>query len=78
MERTIKGVNDIDKHNKSLISKSNTLFISCVPKINGTLIDNVEDLNLAMLMYNFVKYSKTYERHLVLYGIITKIFQLIL
>ena len=60
MEGTIKGVNDIDKHNKSLISKSNIPFISCVPKINGTLIDNAEDLNLAVPMYNFVKHSKTY------------------
>ena len=34
------------------------LYLLVALKINNTLIDNAEDLNIAMPMYNLIEYSK--------------------
>ena len=47
-------------HNK-LAFKNNAPFISCISKINNTLIDNAEDLDVVML-YNLSEYSKNYRK----------------
>ena len=47
---------DIDVYDKKMTFKNNAPFISCVSKINNTLIDNVEDL--VMPMYNLIEYCK--------------------
>ena len=49
---------DRDESNRQVISKHNAPFISCVSKINGALIENVEDLDNVMPMYNLLDYSK--------------------
>ena len=47
---------------KKLVFKNNTPFINCILKINGVKIDNAEDLDVAMPMYNFLEYSKNYKK----------------
>ena len=47
---------------KKLAFKNNALFASCILKINNPLIDNAEDLAVAMPMYNLLKYSKNYSK----------------
>ena len=42
--------------------KNNAPFISCVSKINGELVENAEDLDVVMSMYNLLEYSKNYEK----------------
>ena len=42
--------------------KNNAPFISCISKINNTLIDNAEHLNIVMPMDNLIEYSKKYEK----------------
>ena len=42
--------------------KNNAPFISCISKINNTLIDNTEDLDVVMPMYNLIEYSKNYRK----------------
>ena len=37
-----------------------TSFIQYTTKIDGTTIDDAEDLELAMLMYNLLQYSSNY------------------
>ena len=37
-------------------------FISCISKINGEVVENTEDLDIVIPMYNLLKYSKNYER----------------
>ena len=37
-------------------------FISCISKINNTLIDNAEDLNVVMPTYSVLQYSKNYSK----------------
>ena len=41
---------------------NNAPFISCISKINGELVENAEDLDIVMPMYNLLEYSKTYEK----------------
>ena len=47
---------------KKLVFKNNAPFINCISKINRVKIDNVEDLDVAMPMYNLLEYSKNYRR----------------
>ena len=42
------------KKNRPLALKNNVPFISCISKINGTLIENAEDLDIVMPMYNLL------------------------
>ena len=46
--------------NKSLVFKNNTSFISCISKVNNTFVNNAEDINLIMPMYNLLEYSDNY------------------
>ena len=36
-------------------------FIKCITKIGGTTIDDAEDLDLVMLIYNLTEYSSNYS-----------------
>ena len=42
--------------------KNNAPFISCISKVNGKLVENAEDLDVVMPMYNLLEYSKNYEK----------------
>ena len=42
--------------------KNNAPFISCITKINGELVENAEDLDVVMPMYNLIEYSKNYRK----------------
>ena len=48
---------------KKLVFKNNALFINCISKINGVKIDNAEDLDVVMPMYNLLEYSKNYKKN---------------
>ena len=52
---------DRDEMNRQVILKNNAPFISCISKINGTLVENAEDLGI-MPMYNLLKYCKNYSK----------------
>ena len=49
---TVEGANIRDKTNRSLAFKNIAPFISSISKINGVLIENAEDLDIVMPMYN--------------------------
>ena len=59
---TVTNPNDNANFNKELTLKNNAPFISCISKINGQLVENAEDLNIVMPMYNLLEYSKNYEK----------------
>ena len=59
---TLEGDNDANKRYKNLAFKNNAPFINCISKINGVQIDNAEDLDLVMLMYNLLAFSKNYRK----------------
>ena len=50
------------KRNKEVTFKNNAPFINCISKINGVKIDNAEDLDVVMPMYNLLEYSKNYRK----------------
>ena len=57
------GVNNIrDKKNRPLILKNNAPFVSCITRINGELIEDADDLDIVMFMYNLLEYSKSYRK----------------
>ena len=51
---------DNNEYDKKLAFKINAPFVSCISKINDTLIDNAEDLDVVIPMYNLREYSKNY------------------
>ena len=59
---TVTNPNDNANFNKELTLKNNATFFSWVSKINGELVENAEDLDIVMPMYNLLKYSKNYEK----------------
>ena len=52
----------IDIRNRFLAFKNNAPFTNCISKINNVLIDNAEDLDVVMPMYNLMEYSKNYRK----------------
>ena len=65
------------KKDKAVTFKNNAPFINWISKINGVKIDNAEDLDVVMPMYNLLEYSKNYKKRQVVYGIIIEMNQLI-
>ena len=50
------------KRNRPLILKSNAPFVLCITRINGELIEDADDLDIVMPMYNLLEYSKNYRK----------------
>ena len=64
---TAPGVNNNannirDKRNRPLILKNNVPFVLCITRINGELIEDADDLDIVMSMYNLLEYSKIYRK----------------
>ena len=59
--------------NKKVIFKNCAPFCDCISKINNTQVDNSEDIDIVMPMYNLIEYSDNY---LEAYGNIVKIYLL--
>ena len=48
--------------NRDIVLKNNAPFISCISKINGALIENAEDSDVLISLYNLFRYSKNYRK----------------
>ena len=63
---TITGAGDdaaarrADKRNQAVIFKNCARFTKCINKINGTEIDNAQNIDIVMPMYNLIEYSDNY------------------
>ena len=53
--------NNNDNENRKLAFENNASFTTCLSKVNGILIDNV-DLDDVMPIYNFLDYSSNHEK----------------
>ena len=51
-----------DKRNRPLILKNNAPFVSCITRINDELIEDADDLDIVMPMYDLLEYSKNYRK----------------
>ena len=58
----VTNPNNDANFDRRLTLKNNAPFILCISKINGKLIEDAEDLDIAMPMYNLLEYSKNYEK----------------
>ena len=59
---TVTDPNNNANFDRRLTLKNNAPFISCISKINGELVENAEDLDIVIPMYNLLEYSKNYEK----------------
>ena len=58
---TVTNPND-NAYDKKLALRNNAPFFSCISKISNALIDNAEDLDIVMPIYNLLEYSKNYRK----------------
>ena len=56
----VADTNKNDKAQKSVASKNNTPFRSCISKIKSSLIEK-RNLDIAMSVYNRLEYGKNYS-----------------
>ena len=49
-------------NNKNLIFKNCVPFTNCISKINNAQIDNAENIDIVMSMYNLIEYSDNYSK----------------
>ena len=79
---TITGTGDdaaarqADERNKGVIFKNCAPFTKCKSKINNMEIDNAQDIDIVMSMYNLIEYSNDIKKHLKVYGSTTKMNQI--
>ena len=65
---TITGAGDAaaarqaDERNKGVIFKNCAPFTKCKSKINNMEIDNAQDIDIVMSMYNLIEYSDNYSK----------------
>ena len=59
---TVAGNHPRDRQNKPVILKNNAPFVSCITRINGELIEDADDLDIVIPMYNLLEYSKHYRK----------------
>ena len=52
----------IDIRNRLLAFQNNAPFTNYISKINNVLIDNAEDVDIVIPMYNLFEYSKNYRK----------------
>ena len=59
---TVAGNQPRDRQNRPLILKNNAPFVSCITRISNELIEDADDLDIVMPMYNLLEYSKNYRK----------------
>ena len=65
---TITGARDdaaarqLDERNKGVVFKNCAPFTKCISRINNTDIDNAQDIDIVMPMYNLIEYSNNYSK----------------
>ena len=64
---TVAGNHPRDRKNKPVILKNNAPLVLCITTINGELIEDADDLDIVMPMYNLLEYSKNYKKTIGLF-----------
>ena len=65
---TIPGVGDddaakqLDERNKGALFKNCAPFTKCISRINNTVIDTAQDIDIVMPMYKLIDYSDNYSK----------------
>ena len=53
---------DANDTNKKVIFKNSPRFTNCISEINNTQVDNAQDIDIVMPMYNLIEYSDNYSK----------------
>ena len=53
---------DANNPNKKVIFKNCAPFTNCISEINNTQVDNAQDIDIVMPMYNLIEYSDNYSK----------------
>ena len=56
------GERQQDERNKGVTFKNCARFTKCISRINNTDIDNAQDIDIVMPMYNLIEYSDNYSK----------------
>ena len=51
-----------DERDKGVAFKNCAPFINCISEINNTQVDNANDIDIVMPMYNLIEYSDNYAK----------------
>ena len=51
-----------DERNKGVIFENCSIFTKCINRINGTEIDNAQDIDIVMPKYKLIEYSDNYSK----------------
>ena len=51
-----------DERDKGVIFKDCAPFTKCISRINGTYVDNSQDVDIVIPMYNLIEYSDNYSK----------------
>ena len=51
-----------DERNKGVIFKHFPPFTNCISNVNNTQIDNAENIDVVILVYNLIEYSDNYSK----------------
>ena len=54
--------NDDDVYNRKVFLKNYVPFFSCIRRINSQLIEDAQDLNIVIPMYNLLYYSENFRK----------------
>ena len=60
--RTLDPGNDDNVYNRKVSLKNSTTFFNCTLKINSQLIEDAQDLDIVIPMYNLLYYSKKFRK----------------
>ena len=66
-----------DRNDEEVVFKNCAPFTSCISKINNAEVDNAEDLDIVMPMFNLLEYRKIIQKHQLIYGNIVEMNQMI-
>ena len=58
---TVTNTNAANRRNKKLTFKNNGPLRSCISQINNAFVDNAEDLDIVIPMYNLLEYSDNHS-----------------
>ena len=66
-----------DERDKGVTFKNCAPFTKCISRINNADIDNAQDIDIVMPMYNLIEYSDNYSKNLEVYGSTIKMIPMI-
>ena len=76
---SVRGDITIIGHNLTQVAFKNcTTFTKCITKTDRRTVDDAEDLDLIMSIYNLLEYNSNYSERYRVYGFVLKLKQLIL